>query len=61
MECKECKRLKEGIYSVVAALVSNNKAAALRLARAVMYGGSVNNAIDLDNPKRHCEGKYHKP
>ncbi len=50
--CKECERLKNGIYAVVASLVDGNAKAALTCARAVMYGGSVSNPLDLENPKR---------
>jgi len=53
MKCKECERLKEGVYSVVAALVNGNVDLALTLARVVMYDGSVNNALDCANPARH--------
>jgi len=53
MKCKECERLKEGIYSIVASLVNGEQEVALRLARTVMYGGSVNNALDCADPTRH--------
>lgn len=53
MECKECNRLKQGIYAVVAALVNKSQESALKLAKTVMYGGSVNNLLDIENPKRH--------
>ena len=48
----EIDRLKEGIYSIVSSLVNKNSESALRLARCVMYGGSVNNPLDIENPKR---------
>lgn len=53
MECKECDRLKGGVCAVVAALINRRHDSALNLARVVMYGGSVNNALDCADPKRH--------
>lgn len=40
-------RMKDGIRAVVAALVNENSANALELARVVMYGGDVNNPLDF--------------
>lgn len=51
----EIKRLKECIYSVVAALVNKDSKSALNLARVGMYGGSVKNSLDCENPRRNLQ------
>ena len=57
---KEIERLKSGIYAVVSGLVTGHTDMALTLARTTMYGGNVNNPIDLYNlgeaPKDRLKG-----
>ena len=55
--CKDCGRLKEGIYSIVAALVEKKPESALTLARTVMHGGSVNNPLDIERLGKRLHGK----
>ena len=54
----EIKRLKECLHSVVASLVNGNYVTALRLARTGMYGGSVNNPLDV-NRLGEAAGRRH--
>ena len=55
--CKDCGRLKEGIYSIVASLVNNKPESALTFARTVMHGGSVNNILDIERLGKKLHGK----
>jgi hypothetical protein len=57
---EEIKRLKDGIYAVVASLVNKKYDTALILARTTMYGGSVLSALDIDKLGRNPGRLKHK-
>jgi len=55
--CKDCGRLKDGIYAIVASLVNKKPETALTLARVAMHGGSVNNPLDCERLGKRLYGK----